>query len=78
MVAHACNPSSSGGRDQEDCGLRPTEIKSETLSQKYSTQKRASGVAEVVKCLSSKYETLEFKPSKTKKRERIFVEEMMR
>jgi hypothetical protein len=22
-VAHACNPSYSGGRDQEDCSLRP-------------------------------------------------------
>jgi hypothetical protein len=22
-VAHACNPSYSGGRDQEDCGLKP-------------------------------------------------------
>jgi hypothetical protein len=22
-VAHAYNPSNSGGRDQEDCGLRP-------------------------------------------------------
>jgi hypothetical protein len=23
-VAHTCNPSYSGGRDQEDCGLKPT------------------------------------------------------
>jgi hypothetical protein len=23
LVAHACNPSYSGGRDQEDCGLKP-------------------------------------------------------
>jgi hypothetical protein len=23
-VAHACNPSNSGGRDEEDCGLKPT------------------------------------------------------
>jgi hypothetical protein len=22
-VAHTCNPSYSGGRDQEDCGLKP-------------------------------------------------------
>jgi hypothetical protein len=22
-VAHSCNPSYSGGRDQEDCGLKP-------------------------------------------------------
>jgi hypothetical protein len=25
LVAHACNPSYSGGRDQEDCGLRPAQ-----------------------------------------------------
>jgi hypothetical protein len=24
LVAHACNPSYSGGRDQEGCGLKPT------------------------------------------------------
>jgi hypothetical protein len=23
LVAHACNPSYSGGRDQEDCGRKP-------------------------------------------------------
>jgi hypothetical protein len=23
LVAHACNPSYSGGRDQEDCSLKP-------------------------------------------------------
>jgi hypothetical protein len=26
-VAHICNPSYSGGRDQEDCGLRPALAK---------------------------------------------------
>jgi hypothetical protein len=25
LVAHAYNPSYSGGRDQEDCGLRPAQ-----------------------------------------------------
>jgi hypothetical protein len=24
-VAHACNPSYSGGRDQEDCSLKPAQ-----------------------------------------------------
>jgi hypothetical protein len=23
LVVHTCNPSYSGGRDQEDCGLKP-------------------------------------------------------
>jgi hypothetical protein len=27
-VAHIYNPSYLGGRDQEDCGLKPTEAKS--------------------------------------------------
>jgi hypothetical protein len=27
-VAHACNPSYSGGRDQEDLGLRPVQANS--------------------------------------------------
>jgi hypothetical protein len=24
-VAHACNPTNSGGRDQEDCGSKPAQ-----------------------------------------------------
>jgi hypothetical protein len=27
-VVHACNPSYSGGRDQEDCGLKPARANS--------------------------------------------------
>jgi hypothetical protein len=27
-VAHTCNPSYSGGRDQEDCGLMPAPANS--------------------------------------------------
>jgi hypothetical protein len=27
LVAHACNPSYSGGRDQEDCGSKPARAK---------------------------------------------------
>jgi hypothetical protein len=49
--AYICNPSYSGGRDQEDHGLRPAQIKSKTLSQKYPMQKRAGRVAQVVECL---------------------------
>jgi hypothetical protein len=28
LVAHACNPSYSGGRDQEDQGLKPAQANS--------------------------------------------------
>jgi hypothetical protein len=39
-VAHVCNPSYSGGRDQEDCSSKPAwEIFQETVSRKYLTQK---------------------------------------
>jgi hypothetical protein len=45
LVAQACNPSYSEGRDQEDC--QPGQIVHETLSQKYPSQKKgASGVAQ--------------------------------
>jgi hypothetical protein len=40
LVAHACNPNYSGGRDQEDHSLKqPRQIVHETLSRKYLTQK---------------------------------------
>jgi hypothetical protein len=48
-VAHACNPSYLRGRDQEDWSLKP----SQNNSQKYPTQKRTGGVAQVVECLPS-------------------------
>jgi hypothetical protein len=54
LVAHTCNPSYSGGRDQEDHSLKPALANSsETLSQKKkkkknSTQKRAGCLASVM------------------------------
>jgi hypothetical protein len=40
LVAHACNPSYSGGRDQEDHGSKPAgQTVRETLSQKKPTGK---------------------------------------
>jgi hypothetical protein len=46
-VAHACNPSYSGGRDQEDQSLKPVWANSswDPISKKPST-KRAGGVAQ--------------------------------
>jgi hypothetical protein len=47
LVAHACNCSCSGGRDQEDCSLsQPRQIVHEILSQKNPSQKRAGGMAQ--------------------------------
>jgi hypothetical protein len=58
MVAEACNPRYSGGRD-EDHILKPVWENSEILSRKYPTQKRVGGVAQVV--------GPEFKPQYCKK-----------
>jgi hypothetical protein len=65
-MAHAYNSSYSGGRDQEDCGLKPAQANSsETLSQKTLHENRAGGVAQGV--------GPEFKPQyhKKKKKEKL-------
>jgi hypothetical protein len=42
LVAHACNPSYSGGRDQEDCSLKPAQGNSsrDPISKTKPSQKR--------------------------------------
>jgi hypothetical protein len=60
LVVHICNPSYSGGRDQEDPVLK-------ILSQKYPTQKRTGRVAQVVEHLPSKCEVLSSNPVPPKK-----------
>jgi hypothetical protein len=62
-VAHTHNPSYSGGRDQEDCSLKPAQVNSsQAPSQKTSHRKRAGGVAQGV--------GPEFKPQYCKKRKK--------
>jgi hypothetical protein len=54
-VAHTCNPSNSGGRDQEDRGSKPAWANSlQDPILKKKSQKRGGGVAQGV--------GLEFKP----------------
>jgi hypothetical protein len=67
LVAPACNPSYSGGRDQEDDGSRPAW---KTLSWKYPTQNRPGGVAQVIERLPSKCEALTSNPSTTTKKKK--------
>jgi hypothetical protein len=69
-VVHSCNPCFSGGRDQEDHGSKPAQgkIVPKTLSQKYPTQKRDGGVAQVVEGLLSMSEALIQTPVLQKKR----------
>jgi hypothetical protein len=58
-VAHVYNPSYLGGRDQEDCSLRPALANSSRdRFLKYPTQKRAGRVTQVVEHLPSKCEAL--------------------
>jgi hypothetical protein len=47
-VAHTCGSSYSGGRDQEDCGLKPASGKEfvRPYLEKSLSQKRAGGVAQ--------------------------------
>jgi hypothetical protein len=48
-VAHSCNPSYSGGRDQEDHSSKPAQANSlRDLIFKNPSQKRAGGVAQGV------------------------------
>jgi hypothetical protein len=64
LVAHACNPSYSGGRDQEDHGSKPAQENSsrELISKILNTKQPASGVAQVGRVPSSKSQGPEFKP----------------
>jgi hypothetical protein len=72
-VAHACNPSCSGGRDQEDHGSKPAwQITCETLfahhtHKKKSRKERAGGVVE--KGLSSSPSTVKGRKEGRKEKE---------
>jgi hypothetical protein len=65
-VAHACNPSYSGGRDQEDHGLNPAPgkqfVRPYLKKKKKITTKRTGGAAQG--------KGPEFKPHYHKKKER--------
>jgi hypothetical protein len=63
LVTHACNPSNTGGRDQEDHGSKPAEVNNSVRPYlEKSFTKRADRVAQG--------EGPEFKPSTAKKRKR--------
>jgi hypothetical protein len=50
LVAHTCNPSYSGGRNQEDQGSKPAGANSvrDPFLKKNTLQKRASGVSQMI------------------------------
>jgi hypothetical protein len=65
LVAHAGNPSYSAARDQEDCGLKPTQANGTCrpyLEKPHDKKKRAGGVAQGV--------GPEFKPQYHKKKKK--------
>jgi hypothetical protein len=70
LVAHTCNPSHSGGRDQEDHGSKPAQrnSSSDPILEKNPSQKRAGRVAQVKECLPSKREALSSNPLQKKKK----------
>jgi hypothetical protein len=69
LVGHACNPGYSGGRDLEDCGLKPAQANSlrDPISKKphHAHKKRAGGVAQGV--------GPEFKPQTAKKKKKVYI-----
>jgi hypothetical protein len=69
LVAHTCNPSYSGGRDQQDRGSKPAQSNSSTrpYHKKNPSQKRAGRVAQGV--------GLEFKAQYCKKKDKNYYAE---
>jgi hypothetical protein len=58
-MAYACNPSYSGGRDQEDHGLKPAQANSSQypilkIPNTKKKKKRTGGVAQVIEHLPRK------------------------
>jgi hypothetical protein len=79
---HTCNPTYSGGRNQEDRSSKPAWANisrdpvlkmSNTYTHTHThthTKTRAGGVAQAIECLPSKYEALSSKPSTTREKKR--------
>jgi hypothetical protein len=68
QVSHTCNPSYSGGRDQEDCSSKPSQANSSQDLIKKSLHRQKVGLVEwlKVKALSSNP-----RPQKEKKEKNI-------
>jgi hypothetical protein len=74
VLSSSCNPSCSGGRDQEGCGSWPAQATSSRAPiSKILNTKRAGGVAHVVELMPSKCEALSTKHSATKKKKKFTV-----
>jgi hypothetical protein len=71
LVAYTCNPSYSGGRDQEDHSSKPawTNSSQDPILKIFDT-KKGWCMAQVVESLPSKDDTLISSPSTTKKKKK--------
>jgi hypothetical protein len=69
-VAHTYKPSYLEDWDQEDHGLRPAWANSLWSPISKITRARAGAVAQVVRCLPSKYEASSLNPSTTKRKKK--------
>jgi hypothetical protein len=73
-VAHACNSSYSGGKDQENHSSKSAQGNNlQDPISKILTQQRAGGVAQVVKHLPSKHETLSSNLTRVQKNFKILL-----
>jgi hypothetical protein len=73
-LAHACNPSYSGGRDQEDnCSKLARANSLQDPISKVLNTKRAEGVAQGVERLPTKCEAVSSNPSTTKKKKKYIL-----
>jgi hypothetical protein len=78
-VAHTCNPSYSGSRDEKDGGLKSAQGNSswDPISKIPSTkQNRAGTVAQVVEHLPTKCKALSSNPTPTKKKKKRLIKNL--
>jgi hypothetical protein len=69
-VAHTCNPSYSGGSDQEDCGSKPALGKQFQRPFLKKTHHKKKGLVAWLKHLPSKNEALSSNPSTNKRKKK--------
>jgi hypothetical protein len=69
VVAHACNPSYSGGRDQEDLSSKPTRVNS-SMSPCLKKPFTKIGLVEWIKV-----KTLSSSPSTAKKKKNLVIKQ---
>jgi hypothetical protein len=70
LVAHACNPTYLGDRDQDGDSIHSGQTVLETSPRKYPAQKRAGRMVQVIEHQPTKHEALSSSPGTAKKKKR--------